>query len=366
MGGSLRGLPLHFGKLFLWHLKQRPHSSLKVFSCFRPFFVFCFTLRHTEIMRSLFTLWLLTVLLHTSLTQAQTKKPQVSSGKTDNTQTDQNKTNNPSPSSTMQAQPNPIPCCQGTDSASTRQDNKTPDSRIVRFTGWLAVLAFLQFGAMAAQYCAMRKQGEFMRRGLLINIRSARAANTSAHASKISATASLRGMELAAKNYELTKESMETTKQAANAAAEQAATSKRQLEVYEAIQAARLVFEDFRAEIMGSKEFIADITITLTNHGPTVAHDLSLDKNLWVNFGTYNREANPNPPSPAPGTAAPKPYKAGPSLGPGKSLVFNIRWEKPTFDLPPALRFLKIPGVMGAIKLDDMVAPTDLRRGAFR
>jgi hypothetical protein len=35
-GGSLRGLPL------LWNLKQRTHSALKVFGCFRAFFVFCF------------------------------------------------------------------------------------------------------------------------------------------------------------------------------------------------------------------------------------------------------------------------------------------------------------------------------------
>src|SRR5882724_7190995 len=51
---------------------------------------------------------------------------------------------------------------------------------IVWFTGVVAVCAFLQFAAMIAQFCAINKQAEYMRKGLKSSLIAARAAMRSA------------------------------------------------------------------------------------------------------------------------------------------------------------------------------------------
>lgn len=151
----------------------------------------------SAIMRSLFTLSLLTILLHASLAQGQAKKPQVSNGKTDSAQSEQRNANNALTPPPMQAQSNTTPSHQGTDSTRSHQDDKTSDGRIVKFTGALAVLAFLQFGAMAAQYCAMRKQAKYMRHGLKISIAATKAAGRSAIAARDAASAADRNAQTA-------------------------------------------------------------------------------------------------------------------------------------------------------------------------
>jgi hypothetical protein len=92
----------------------------------------------------------------------------------------------PAPPTTDKLAASP-PAKSGTsDSGSPQVD---ANERIARYTGVLAILAVFQFLTMGAQFWAMHRQQTYMRKGLGISIRSARAATHSAQAAKRSAEA---------------------------------------------------------------------------------------------------------------------------------------------------------------------------------
>ena len=144
---------------------------------------------------------------------------------------------------------------------------------------------------------------------------------------------------------------------AAKAAHKQVMYLRRQLEDFEVAQAARLVFEDFHAEIIKGDNFVVDVTIALTNYGETVAHDLSMDEERWGQFGSVNLEHQPRP-TWSLGTATPSPRFTGPSLGPGKSRVYRFRVGKPLFPIHPTMAVINIRGI-GPIKTLDGTRPAD-------
>ncbi len=134
----------------------------------------------------------------------------------------------------------------------------------------------------------------------------------------------------------------------------------RQLEDFEITQAARLVFEDFQAEIIKGDKFVVDVTIALTNYGATVAHELSMD-DQWGQFGSVNLEHQPRP-AWSPGTATPRPRVTGPSLGPGKSRIYRFRVGEPLFPkhiVVPTLRFKGAAGNDIRIEAPDGTMPAD-------
>ncbi len=130
-------------------------------------------------MRSLIALWLVGLLTHCSL--AQSKKPQLRSGKSQNAATAQQVPGNPPASLPSNAQPASQPSNPETSSRDSKSDEKpTKHNPIVWLTGAIAFFALVQSGAMIFQYCAMRKQASYMRHGLQMSLRSANAAKKSA------------------------------------------------------------------------------------------------------------------------------------------------------------------------------------------
>jgi hypothetical protein len=97
-------------------------------------------------------------------------------------------------------------------------------------------------------------------------------------------------------------------------------TMKRQADDAEAVQAARLTYEEFQATILPGPNFVADVTVTVRNNGSTVADDI----NFNMSWGAYNLGYNPNP-EPTKGQLRPTPDPAGPSLGPGKTRIYQDR-----------------------------------------
>jgi hypothetical protein len=100
-------------------------------------------------------------------------------------------------------------------------------------------------------------------------------------------------------------------------AAKQWKTLKRQADDAQAVQAARLTFEGFQANIIPEPIFVADVTVTVRNNGSTVADDI----HFGVESRTYNLRYNPNPET-SKGQRQPTPDPAGPSLGPGQTHKF--------------------------------------------
>jgi hypothetical protein len=92
-----------------------------------------------------------------------------------------------SPPSTEQS--NPASSTTRPNNSGTQEDDRATRDKITFFTGVLALLAVLQFGAMVAQFIAMHKQAHYMRRGLFVAVRSARAAKKSAAAALLNAQA---------------------------------------------------------------------------------------------------------------------------------------------------------------------------------
>jgi hypothetical protein len=149
------------------------------------------------------------------------------------------------------------------------------------------------------------------------------------------------------------------TKKAADAAANGAAASVKQLGDFEAVQAARLIFEDFKVTIIPGKDFNVTGSIVVRNAGTTVADDISFD----CQSGAYNLEYNPNPPT-SKGEQKPRPNLGGSSLAPGHTNTYPIHTDV-GISFPKDFG-VTIPG-FGTIHPQDMIASTeDVEAGRLR
>jgi hypothetical protein len=151
-----------------------------------------------------------------------------------------------------------------------------------------------------------------------------------------------------------------SNQKAANAAANGAAANVKQLEDFEAVQAARLIFEDFKVTIIPGKDFAVTGSIVVRNAGITVADDISFD----CQSGAYNLEYNPNP-TPSKGEQKPRPNLGGSSVASGQTKTYLIRTDI-RIPFPPNFE-ITIPGVGKIRPEEDMIAKTeDVEAGRLR
>jgi len=143
-------------------------------------------------MRSLLTLWMVSILFHVSLWDTQSNKPELGSTKPQNTESAQQITDNATSTPARDAQLASVPtAANAVHSSYQGHEESSNSSLIIWFTGAIALFSLIQCGAMVSQYCVMRKQAIYTRSALKISNRNAIAASNAAVASKLGARAAV-------------------------------------------------------------------------------------------------------------------------------------------------------------------------------
>jgi hypothetical protein len=198
---------LWFRHHFAWSLVNS--LPLKVFPCFRAFFVFCFTFHHMYIVRPLVLALIFISLNAQGIGQQRKVKPQAAANegqqRTDN--------QNPQPQVIIQSQPNQQPA------SGDRKQHRFPlspewvtaISTVLIFfaTSIYAIVSYCILGRMGhqahemkrqraymrLQWKAMRDQVDYMRRELGVSITATRIANRTALAARDAAKATQRSVD---------------------------------------------------------------------------------------------------------------------------------------------------------------------------